>query len=239
MTPGVPAVLLANHGVLVFHRTPDLAVLVGGIVEEAAQAGLNAGTIGGPVEIPEDLPRRHVAACDAIRERERRDPRQRIDREYGLTGSCHDANERQEWLSLVRANTGAAMPEMTRYENGVPSWVDMGVHDLGTASRFYAELFGWDVQDLGEEAGHYSIASKDGKQVAALSPAQDPGPPRWTTYVNVDDVDAAAKNVEAAGGTVVVPPMDVMSRGAWRFSKTPPGHSSPPGSHRITSERSS
>ena len=25
--PGVPAVLLANHGVLVFHRTPDLAIL--------------------------------------------------------------------------------------------------------------------------------------------------------------------------------------------------------------------
>ena len=41
--PGVPAVLLANHGVLVFHRTPELAVLVGGVVEEAAQAGINAG----------------------------------------------------------------------------------------------------------------------------------------------------------------------------------------------------
>ena len=55
ITPGVPAVLLANHGVLVFHRTPDLAILVGGIVEEAAQAGLNAGSIGGPVEIPTEL----------------------------------------------------------------------------------------------------------------------------------------------------------------------------------------
>jgi L-ribulose-5-phosphate 4-epimerase len=55
ITPGVPAVLLANHGVLVFHRTPDLAILVGGVVEEAAQAGINAGAIGGPVEIPERL----------------------------------------------------------------------------------------------------------------------------------------------------------------------------------------
>jgi L-ribulose-5-phosphate 4-epimerase len=52
---GVPAVLLANHGVLVFHRTPELAVITGGIVEEAAQAGLNAASIGGPVEIPEEL----------------------------------------------------------------------------------------------------------------------------------------------------------------------------------------
>lgn len=53
--PGVPAVLLANHGVLVFHRTADLAIVVGGIVEEAAQAGIRAAGIGGPVEIPEDL----------------------------------------------------------------------------------------------------------------------------------------------------------------------------------------
>jgi L-fuculose-phosphate aldolase len=51
----VPAVLLANHGVLVFHRTPYLAVLVGGVIEEAAQAGINAGSLGGPVEIEEDL----------------------------------------------------------------------------------------------------------------------------------------------------------------------------------------
>jgi L-ribulose-5-phosphate 4-epimerase len=55
VVPGVPAVLLANHGVLVFHRTPELAVLAGGIVEEAAQAGINADRIGGPVVIPEEL----------------------------------------------------------------------------------------------------------------------------------------------------------------------------------------
>jgi L-ribulose-5-phosphate 4-epimerase len=53
--PGTPAVLLANHGVLVFHRTPELAVLVGGIVEEAAQAAINASGIGGALEVPPEL----------------------------------------------------------------------------------------------------------------------------------------------------------------------------------------
>jgi L-fuculose-phosphate aldolase len=53
--PGVPAVLLANHGVLVFHRTPELAITVGGVVEEAAQAGINAAGIGGPVEVAQEL----------------------------------------------------------------------------------------------------------------------------------------------------------------------------------------
>jgi len=53
--PGNPAVLLANHGVLVFHRTPELAVLAGGVVEESAQASLMAGLVGGPVPIPEEM----------------------------------------------------------------------------------------------------------------------------------------------------------------------------------------
>ena len=52
---GAPAVLLANHGVLVFHRTPELAILVGSVVEEAAQAGVNTAGLGGPVEIPADM----------------------------------------------------------------------------------------------------------------------------------------------------------------------------------------
>ncbi|HYO42970.1 MAG TPA: class II aldolase/adducin family protein [Candidatus Limnocylindrales bacterium] len=52
---GTPAVLLANHGVLVFHRTPELAILVGGVVEEAAQAAIRASAIGGAVEIADEL----------------------------------------------------------------------------------------------------------------------------------------------------------------------------------------
>ena len=55
VTPGTPAVLLANHGVLVFHRTPELAIMVGGVVEEAARASITAAAIGGPVELESEL----------------------------------------------------------------------------------------------------------------------------------------------------------------------------------------
>ena len=115
------------------------------------------------------------------------------------------------------------MPEVSTYDHGVPSWIDIGTPDLPAGLRFYTELFGWTAQDMGEEAGHYNIVSKSGKQVAALSTAQDQGPPRWTTYINVDDVDDAAKKAESAGGTVVVPPMDVMTAGRMAIFSDPTG----------------
>jgi uncharacterized protein len=105
------------------------------------------------------------------------------------------------------------MPEITHYEDGVPSWVDIGTPDPAAAVSFYSALFGWESQDMGEETGHYTIVSKGGKQVAAISGAQDPGPPRWTTYINVDDIDDVATKAEAAGGKVIVAPMDVMTAG--------------------------
>ena len=105
------------------------------------------------------------------------------------------------------------MPEMTKYEHGVPSWVDIGTPDVSAGVKFYSDLFDWTSQDLGEEAGHYTMIFKHGKMVAAISGATDPGPPRWTTYINVDDVDAVAAKVKDAGGQVVMEPMDVMSAG--------------------------
>ena len=105
------------------------------------------------------------------------------------------------------------MAEMTSYEHGVPSWVDMGAADYNAALSFYSQLFGWESQDMGEEAGPYHMVTKGGRLVAGIGPAQDAGPPRWTMYINVDDVDSTAKAVEAAGGRVLAAPMDVMTAG--------------------------
>jgi L-fuculose-phosphate aldolase len=55
LLPGTPAVLLANHGLLVFHRAPDLALMVLGVVEEAAQAALAAASIGRPTVVPPEM----------------------------------------------------------------------------------------------------------------------------------------------------------------------------------------
>jgi predicted enzyme related to lactoylglutathione lyase len=42
-------------------------------------------------------------------------------------------------------------------------------------------------------------------------------------YINVDDIDSVTKKVESAGGTVVMPPMDVMTAGRMAVFQDPTG----------------
>ncbi|MFA5883480.1 MAG: VOC family protein [Acidimicrobiia bacterium] len=114
------------------------------------------------------------------------------------------------------------MPERTAYAPGTPSWVDIGT-DLDGAIPFSTGLFGWAAESAGEEAGGYGIFMKDGKSIAGYGPQQNPGPPVWSSSVTVADLEAAAAAVTAAGGTVLVPPMDVMTAGRMAVCIDPQG----------------
>ncbi len=114
--------------------------------------------------------------------------------------------------------------EATEHAPGTPSWVDLATSDADAAEAFYTTLFGWTSEDQGEEAGHYRMLRKGGMDVAALyAVGPEQGPPRWNTYVTVDDVDAAAGRVEPAGGTVIAPPFDVMDAGRMAVVSDPAG----------------
>jgi predicted enzyme related to lactoylglutathione lyase len=95
-----------------------------------------------------------------------------------------------------------------------PGWIDIGT-DVEGAKAFYTALFGLDAADAGppEETGGYGFFLKGGRMVAGFGPQQNPGPPFWSMYVLVPDADEIAGKVTAAGGQVVVPPMDVMEQG--------------------------
>lgn len=55
VVPSVPAVLLANRGVLVFHRNAKLASTFGGVIEEVAEPGINAVDLGVVVPISDEM----------------------------------------------------------------------------------------------------------------------------------------------------------------------------------------
>ncbi len=105
---------------------------------------------------------------------------------------------------------------------GAPIWVDCGT-DLDKGPAFYSTLFGWTTESMGPEAGGYTMASKDGQVVAGFGPQQNPGPPTWSVYFQVDDAAKTAQLVTEHGGTVILEPMAVMEAGTMGVFADPVG----------------
>jgi uncharacterized protein len=110
------------------------------------------------------------------------------------------------------------------YAPGTPSWVDLGTSDVAASTRFYSEIFGWQIEDQGEQMGHYGICRKDGKMVAGLGPLMQPQQPvAWNSYVDVDSAADTIQKVKASGGNVFVEPMAVMELGTMAVFADPAG----------------
>ncbi len=108
---------------------------------------------------------------------------------------------------------------------GGPCWTELGTSDLEAAKRFYTNVFGWRPEtDPREEAGGYTIANLGDAPVAALSPLyQKSQSVAWNVSFAVPYADAAVAAVRAAGGAVVVEPMDVFDHGRFAVVADPGG----------------
>lgn len=111
------------------------------------------------------------------------------------------------------------------WPGGTPCWVDLGVDDIAKASTFYTRVFGWEIQAGPPETGGYSMCLKDGHPVAGIGPRQGPAGalPVWTVYLASNDADETAAKITAAGGEVLVAPMDVMDVGRMAIAVDPAG----------------
>jgi hypothetical protein len=116
------------------------------------------------------------------------------------------------------------MPVVTKYRQGVPNWVDVSTPDIDASVAFYEGLFGWTGVDQGADAGRYHLFELDGHNVAGLGPVQVEGQPAaWTTYLAVDDIDAALTGVADAGGTVLMPAVEIFTSGSMAVVLDPSG----------------
>jgi predicted enzyme related to lactoylglutathione lyase len=94
------------------------------------------------------------------------------------------------------------------------AWYELTTTDLAAAKAFYARVVGWDVRDASTPGLAYALFSANGRLAAGAMelppPARTMGAaPRWTGYVAVEDVDAAAAHIRRLGGTVYIAPTDV------------------------------
>jgi predicted enzyme related to lactoylglutathione lyase len=81
-------------------------------------------------------------------------------------------------------------------------WYDVMTTDTAAATKFYADVVGWQPQDSGSPG--YTALTVDGVGVAGLMgiPEDASGmPPCWMGYIHVEDVAAkVTKSSRRAGG---------------------------------------
>ena len=105
------------------------------------------------------------------------------------------------------------MSERTEYAPGEFCWVDLATTDVDGARKFYGDLLGIEADSAPgdpEKTGGYGFFTNRGKMVAGIGPVQsDEGHSAWSSYIKVDDADATAEKVKAAGGSVFFGPADL------------------------------
>lgn len=111
------------------------------------------------------------------------------------------------------------------YRSGQFVWRELMTTDTAASVRFYTEAFGWKTDVMTMPNGmEYTVVKAGETGVGGIMKLPMPGVPAyWGSSVSVEDVDAVAQKVPAAGGQVIVPPMDAGGMGRYAGFQDPQG----------------
>jgi uncharacterized protein len=121
------------------------------------------------------------------------------------------------------------MPQVDKHPPGEFCWLELATSDQDAGKKFYADLFGWNINDMPMGPNEfYTIFRVDGRDVAAACTLQKEQvarhvPPHWMIYIAVENVDRSAAKVPGLGGTVLAPPFDVFDAGRTAVVQDPTG----------------
>lgn len=104
---------------------------------------------------------------------------------------------------------------------------EMPYENRDRAAKFYEEAFGWKMNKFGPEMGNYMTAetAETDKDRMVKTPGTinggfyqktpDPSSHAPSVVIAVEDLEAAMKKVEAAGGKIVNKPEEIPGIGRW------------------------
>jgi predicted enzyme related to lactoylglutathione lyase len=109
--------------------------------------------------------------------------------------------------------------------SGKVVWHDFNTKDPAKARTFYGGTFGWEIRsrEMGTTKHDFLYLGDEGFGCLVQQQGKDPMPPHWVAYVQVDDLDAAVKRVERAGGKAPVPRMAITDKDAFAILVDPLG----------------
>jgi uncharacterized protein len=96
----------------------------------------------------------------------------------------------------------------TYAEPGTAGWFELHTRDYDKTVQFYRDVFKWDIHVASDEPDfRYTTLGVGEGQLAGIMDASgflpDGVPAHWSIYFQVDDTDAALKQTEAMGGSIV------------------------------------
>ncbi|HYC34484.1 MAG TPA: VOC family protein [Candidatus Paceibacterota bacterium] len=104
---------------------------------------------------------------------------------------------------------------------------EIHANDIARCVNFYKTVFGWHMEEwkgLGQEYWMVMTAPRESTEPGinggllirgGKEPEQGMGPNAFVCTVQVDDIDATMKAIEAAGGTLQIPKFDIAGM-AWQ-----------------------
>ena len=97
-------------------------------------------------------------------------------------------------------------------------WYDQMSSDLPGSEKFYSEVVGWSLAPNTMNDQAYTLLAVGKTMVGGLMPipadaAKSGARPTWMGYISVDNVDAYARKLTAAGGTIFRDPTDIPNVG--------------------------
>jgi predicted enzyme related to lactoylglutathione lyase len=119
----------------------------------------------------------------------------------------------------ARSHTGVGVYR----EAGSLCWADLNTPDPATASKFYAALFGYEI-DPGESGYLHIINGHDYIGGVPPSSQRNPhSPPHWMIYIQVDDCAASTEKAKALGASIYTGPVDIPTVGIMTVLADPQG----------------
>jgi uncharacterized protein len=102
--------------------------------------------------------------------------------------------------------------------------IELSSNNHKEAAKFYAEVFGWEMVDFAE-MDYTTFSSGENAPGGGFNDIRE-GNPAGTTvvYVHTDDIAESASKIEANGGKMVSPAMDIPGVGTMQHFVDPTGN---------------
>jgi uncharacterized protein len=106
---------------------------------------------------------------------------------------------------------------------GSLEFVELSSEDPHATRRFLEAVFEWNFETRSMPQGEYLAYRAPGGGRGGIRPTRPTEAPASLSYVRVDDLSRALKRVQDAGGTVVLPRVDVPGMGSFFWFRAPGG----------------